>query len=528
MLSNMYSKMIKFRCIFICICILPCSALSQHSNIMISNSYSIEEPAIMINPFNTDEIVAGANLNYVFYSHDGGQNWVEKKLNSTYGVWGDPVIIIDNKQDYFYFHLSNPDSGNWIDRIVCQKSTNQGMDWSNGTFTGLNGTKVQDKEWAVVDRKSNYIYMTWTQFDVYGNLTPPKPGDSTHIMFSMSADGGQNWSQAKRIDESGGDCYDDDNAVEGAVPAVGANGEVYVCWIGPMGLMFDRSADSGKTWLDHDIKISDVPGGWNYKIPGIYRCNGLPVINCDTSGGDFNGNIYINWSDQRNGPENTDIWLVKSVDGGNSWTLPVKVNDDNTNRQQFFTWMTIDQTSGYLYFVFYDRRNHSDNYTDVYLALSKDGGNTFSNHLISSSSFLPYASVFMGDYTNISAHDGIVRPIWTRLDGFELSVWTAIIDTSFNALPEIRKQDFVLNDPSPNPFQSTSYISFKMKIPAFVNLGVRDVYGREVTVLINEKLSPGKYIRHLKAEDYHLKEGIYFFHLQIGNQIITRKILFTN
>ena len=504
------------------------SLFCQHINILISNSPSIEEPSIMINPFKTDEMVAGANLNYSFYSYDGGVKWTEQKLQSTYGVWGDPVLIIDNNQDYYYFHLSNPDSGNWIDRIVCQKSTDQGRNWSNGTFTGLNGTKVQDKEWAVVDRTTNNIYMTWTQFDVYGGITTPKPGDSTHIMFSMTSDGGQNWSQAIRIDETGGYCFDDDDAVEGAVPAVGPNGEVYVCWTGPLGLMFDRSVDSGKKWLEHDIKVSDVPGGWNYVIPGIYRANGLPVIACDTSGGNNHGTIYINWSDQRNGLDNTDIWLVKSTDGGNTWTQPTLVNNDNAVKQQFFTWMTIDQTSGFLYFVFYDRRNHDDEYTDVYLALSKNAGETFENHLISDSPFRPFPTVFFGDYTNISAHDGVVRPIWTRLDDTKLSVYTAIIDTSFTALPEIKNQDFVVENPSPNPFNSSSYLSFKLKKSSYVKLNVIDIFGRQVELMIDEQLPPGKYINHLDAEKYELKEGIYFYQLLVDKKLTSRKILFTN
>jgi prepilin-type processing-associated H-X9-DG protein len=36
--------------------------------------------------------------------------------------------------------------------------------------------------------------------------------------------------------------------------------------------------------------------------------------------------------------------------------------------------------------------------------------------------------VFFGDYNNITAVDGHVRPIWTReVDGV-LSVWTALLD----------------------------------------------------------------------------------------------------
>ena len=72
-------------------------------------------------------------------------------LTSSYGVWGDPVIDVDNLGNFYFFHLSNiPDQK--IDRIVCQKSTDKGNSWSDGTFTGLNGTKNQDKQWSVIDR----------------------------------------------------------------------------------------------------------------------------------------------------------------------------------------------------------------------------------------------------------------------------------------------------------------------------------------------------------------------------------------
>ena len=133
--------------------------------------------------------------------------------------------------------------------------------------------------------------------------------------------------------------------------------------------MFDKSTNGGTTW-GTDVFVSSIPGGWDYSIPGISRANGLPITACDTSQSPFNGNIYINWSDQRNGTGNTDIFLSKSTDGGNTWSAVKKVNDDNTTRHQFFTWMTIDQTTGILYFVFYDKRNTSNNLTDVYMARS--------------------------------------------------------------------------------------------------------------------------------------------------------------
>jgi len=360
---------------------------AQHENILISTNNNPNEPAIAINLKNTDQLYAGANINNYYYSTDAGYTWTKGVLTSAqYGVWGDPVLICDTAGAFYFFHLSNPQSGNWIDRIVCQKVDYPGGTWTDGTYMGLDGTKAQDKEWAAVDWKNNNIYVTWTQFDQYGSSNPNHFSD---IMFSRSTDGGMTWSPALRINEVSGDCIDSDNTTEGAVPCVGPNGEIYVAWAGPVGLVFDRSLDQGDTWLDNDIFVSDIPGGWDYSIPGIYRANGLPVTTCDTSGGPYHGTIYINWTDQRNGTDDTDVWLVKSTDGGNTWSQPLRVNDDPPGKQQFFTWMTIDQTNGYLYFVFYDRRNYDDRNTDVYMARSTDGGETFTNFLVSEEPFWP-------------------------------------------------------------------------------------------------------------------------------------------
>jgi len=290
---------------------------------------------------------------------------------------------------------------------------------------GLNGTKAQDKQWPVIDRTNNNIYVTWSQFDDYGSADP---NDLSMIRFSKSTDEGETWSNAIKINEVDGDCIDSGNTVEGAVPAVGPNGEIYVAWAGPVGLVFDRSFDQGETWLEEDIFVSDIPGGWDFDVLGISRCNGLPITVCDLSESPNHGTVYINWSDQRNGTDDTDIWLVKSTDGGNTWSERKRINDDPPGKQQFFTWMTIDQVTGYLWFIYYDRRDYSDNNTDVYMAVSRDGGESFHNFKISESPFVPTSNVFFGDYNNVNAHNNVIRPIWTRLHQGQLSVWSAIID----------------------------------------------------------------------------------------------------
>lgn len=413
--------------------IASCGTSRHYSNILIDRNtvgYGPCEPTIAMDPNNTNSLVAAAVLDRAYYTTDGGRTWEMQRLTSPFGVWGDPVVIADTRGNFYYFHLSFPSGeGDWdsdkLDRMVCQKSTDGGITWSEGTFTGLNPPKDQDKEWAVVDPENNNIYLTWTQFDQYGS---EDPDHFSNILFSKSTDEGLNWSDAVRINQLSGDCLDDDQTTEGAVPAVGPNGEIYVSWSYNEKIYFDRSTDKGGSWMNDDVVIADQPGGWDQQIPGLGRANGLPVTICDLSDGPHRGTIYVNWSDQSAGEDDTDIWVASSIDGGISWSEPVKVNDDAPGHHQFFPWAAVDQTTGYLYVVFYDRRNFEDGSTEVYLATSKDGGKTFENEKISERPFKPNQDIFFGDYNNIVAHQGSVRPIWTQIDGQELSIWTALIE----------------------------------------------------------------------------------------------------
>jgi hypothetical protein len=415
--------------LFGCLCT---AVYAQYPNVKIAENkqggFGPCEPSIFVNPKNPQNIVAGSILNRVHYSFDGGKTWEHSKLTSTYGVYGDPCVIADKHGHFYYFHLSDPDGQGWssdklLDRIVCQKSIDGGKTWNKGSFMGFTPPKDQDKEWAVADPKSGNIYTTWTQFDKYDSKSPK---DSTHILFSRSTDGGKSWSTAVRINQIGGDCLDDDKTVEGAVPTVGTKGEIYVAWAVNDKIYFDKSTNHGKTWLKKDITVGDIPSGWSIDIPGIGRANGMPVTGCDLSESKHKGTIYVNWSDQRHG--DTDIWLSKSTDGGDTWSAAKKVNDDDSKRHQFFNWMAVDPVTGYIYIIFYDRRNYTDEQTDVYLAYSTDGGETFTNEKVSESPFKPNPMTFFGDYNNISAYNGIVRPIWTRQEGVQLSIWTALIN----------------------------------------------------------------------------------------------------
>lgn len=487
---------------------------AQYTNVMVSNEYDPNETCIYVNPKNTKHIIAGANLNSFYFSFDSGLTWNRNPMNSTLGVWGDPCLIIDTAGYLYFFHLSYPSVSTWLDQIVCQRSTNNGLSWSNGSGMGKNDPKEQDKEWAVVNPFNNDIYVTWTQFDSYGSNDP---ADKSDILFSKSTDQGLSWSEAKRINLVSGDCIDSDNTTEGAVPAVGPDGQIYVSWAGPAGLVFDRSLDGGETWLDQDIFISDIPGGWDYGVPGIYRANGLPVTCCDLSEGPNRGTIYVNWTDERSSNglnQDVDVWLAKSTDGGNTWSSPKRVNNDEPGKQQFFTWMAVDQVTGYLWFVFYDRRNYPDTRTDVFMAVSKDGGETFENFKISETPFIPNQNTFFGDYTGISAHNNVVRPIWTRLDGVNLSAWTAILDPYFTGIAEEEKIPFAIEETYPNPCSESTVFSFKLRKPAQMSLCVYDILGHKVAVIFeNIEIGAGRHVYTFDPSTYQLAAGVYYFRL---------------
>ena len=388
------------------------------------------EPSLFINPLNKDEIVAGAILDKVYTSQDGGKSWTKGRLESPYGVWGDPVITADYNGTFYYSHLSDPSGRNWaskeiLDRIVVQKSINGGKDWNDGSYAGFHHPKDQDKQWMTVNPSNNHLFMTWTEFDRYGSSIEK---DKSRILFAKSVDGGESWSDAIAINQFDGNCLDDDQTTEGAVPVIGPNGEIFVAWAYNEKIYFDRSLDAGKTWLKEDIVVSDQPAGWTIDIPGLNRSNGLPVTAVDQSDGPHRGTIYVNWADQRNGPDDTDIWLSRSTDSGMTWSTPQRINDDPPGKHNFLSWISVDAKTGHIYIVFYDRRAYNNLQTDVYLAFSVDGGNSFTNRKISDSPFSPSATAFFGDYTNIHAYDNRVRPIWTRYEDGLLSVWTALID----------------------------------------------------------------------------------------------------
>lgn len=385
------------------------------------------EPSIVVNPKDPKNIIAAYSLDKISYTKDGGTTWDEVTVTSPFGVYGDVVLDADKNGDLYFLHLSDPSGEGraneaWLDRIVCHSSNDGGETWDTGRSIGYNSSKDQDKPWVAIHPKKGTLIVTWTQFDKYGL---DDPACQSNILLSSSSNG-KKWSNPIQLNQNPGDCIDGDNTAEGAVPTIGYDGKIFVTWSNAGTIYLDRSYDDGKTWLRNDIAIAVQHGGWDMKIPGLGRCNGMPVLRADNSTGKDLNSLSVVWADQAKGENDTDIWLIRSPNHGDNWTAPIRINQDSTATHQFMPWMTIDQSTGYVYIIFYDRRAYDDNRTDVYLGYSSDGY-TFKDVKISESPFVPTEDAFFGDYTNISVSDGIIAPIWTRMDNGKTSVWTTII-----------------------------------------------------------------------------------------------------
>ncbi len=75
----------------------------------------------------------------------------------------------------------------------------------------------------------------------------------------------------------------------------------------------------------------------------------------------------------------------------------------------------------------------------------------------------------------------------------------------------------------PNPFNPTTIIKYQIQELSFVTLKVYDVLGSEVAILVNKEKPVGSY--EIEFDGSELTSGIYFYKLQAGKFVETKKML---
>jgi len=75
----------------------------------------------------------------------------------------------------------------------------------------------------------------------------------------------------------------------------------------------------------------------------------------------------------------------------------------------------------------------------------------------------------------------------------------------------------------PNPFNPVTTIPFEILKPGFVKLTIYDMFGHEVTILVNERLKQGVY--KVEFNGQNLPSGIYFYKLQTDQFTGVKKMI---
>lgn len=183
---------------------------------------------------------------------------------------------------------------------------------------------------------------------------------------------------------------------------------------GEVTMEFSQTLDGGLNWTPPVIvaTLNGVPRTY----PGqSFRNLSIPILAASPA-----GELYLAYADYRPAPDpandaderQADIMLARSDLMGLVWDAPVKVNQDNTNADQFQPYVVVDPF-GQVEVSYFDRRHDPDNfYIDTFLSRSSDGGATWVDLRLSHDMWDPSVNPpisgsgdFIGDYQGLTADE---------------------------------------------------------------------------------------------------------------------------
>ncbi len=433
---------------------------------------SQNESSIAVNPLNPKNLIASAvdyrdnSSTWVYVSDDGGKSWRNINLKKPFTGWAstnDPSVFFANDGTGYLVYggfgnvTSSPAGLVGENGVFISRTTDEGKTWESHLPVILHrgamtlDSAFEDKYYIQVDNSNNsqyhsHLYVPWKR------VTPRD--SATQIVISKSTNQGSSWSAPIPLSPRlSGSSEDTTFGQSFPLATTGPNGEVYVVWNNGIahGIGFAKSLDGGQTYTPPKIiqkynifgETIIIPNqGYRHSVKKQVRAEAYPVVVCDITNGERNGNIYLCWAAD-NYP---NIYFARSTDKGESWSKPIFVHSDTTN-DQFWPWLAIDPTNGDLAIMYLDSRNDENNIlVECYVSYSSDGGITWIDRQAADiSSDLRYnpftAGSFAGDYNGCAFYNGIIYPSWvdmrfSKYDIQDSDVFTAIINTRAPAPPD--------------------------------------------------------------------------------------------
>lgn len=387
---------------------------SQGQNIV---GDAANEPSMTVDPTNPSRIAVGwrqfdsisSNFRQAgnAYSIDGGASWVNRPVLTPGTFRSDPVLATTKTGIFHYNSLQN---SFFTDEF---RSLNQGQ-----TYTLLGPATGGDKQWITIDstdsQGAGHIYQWWsTAGNNYGGR-----------QFSRSTDGGSTWMNPIFLPSS---------IVWGTLD-VNLNGDLFLggtTFSDVFRCIRSTNAKNAAVTPTFDLNRSVNMGGaiaygLSVNPDGLGgQCNTV----VDRSNGPTSGNVYMLCSIDRGAGNRADVMMIRSTDSGNSWSSPVRVNDDPTGQGKFHWFGSLAVApNGRLDAVWYDTRNSANNtLSQLFHSYSLDGGVTWSANIAISPGFNTLVGFpnqnKIGDYIGIVSDNVGCRVIYAATFNGEQDVY---------------------------------------------------------------------------------------------------------
>jgi len=251
------------------------------------------------------------------------------------------------------------------------------------------------------------------------------------------------------------------------------------------------------------------------------------------------GNVYLLASVRPTAiSDPLDVMFSRSTDGGQTWSDPIRINDDpGLDAWQWFGTMSV-APNGRIDVIWLDTRDNPGSFnSSLYFAMSEDGGITWSENERLSDSFNPHLGWppqqdKMGDYFHMISDDEGAHLAWAGTFNGEQDVYYGriLVPTLVGTAEVGKNQSGELLQNYPNPFRTLTTLGYSVNKQGRIQLKIVNRLGQTIRVLVDEEKPAGAYsVLWDGKEDAGtaVSGGIYFYTLTVdGGYPITKRMIF--